>query len=257
MSHQLRNIADLLVNAVGATSKSKAKQLKEQKKQALEEYGHDIKYNESFPMLFDEIADRPALIDVEDGVRRCARCHWELHGNVCDHCNWQDASRDSVGSHLDEEGVDLDRDSDDYSDNEDVPIVFEEDLSFVVPDDEVDWEVNSDDEERESYNSDELDVILTDHFADHARRSRGTVHEEEEEEEQEEEEEEEGVEEEEEEDDELPVIRRLRGTNGRNQPSLVVIGSSDSDNNAENDHNRRGNNRILAYSSDSSMEEVR
>ncbi|KAK9454583.1 hypothetical protein V1511DRAFT_488949 [Dipodascopsis uninucleata] len=58
---------------------------------------HKEIYGELFPGLFQEVFTDGSYEDGDDGVRRCARCHWELEGNRCLRCfgwNFSDAEDD-------------------------------------------------------------------------------------------------------------------------------------------------------------------
>lgn len=86
-----------------------------------------------------------ALLDYADGVRRCPDCGWEIDSNQCVNpdCNalFDDAGEIFHADDLDEtDGSDFGQ-VDDYDDEAD-----EEDLSFVVGDDVIEYDSDNDDD---------------------------------------------------------------------------------------------------------------
>uniref|UniRef100_A0A060T9A7 ARAD1C42724p n=1 Tax=Blastobotrys adeninivorans TaxID=409370 RepID=A0A060T9A7_BLAAD len=85
LSHGLKEISSVLVDALISADPSKSEEYETARKKAITEYEEDIKYHGvPFPFSFEATT----LADVEDGVMRCPRCHWEVEPGmtVCDNC---------------------------------------------------------------------------------------------------------------------------------------------------------------------------
>lgn len=147
VSVALKEVADVLADAVVEKDQSKAIHLKETRKQSSKEFEDDLKYHgKPFPIAFET---ESAMVDREDGVSRCPHCHWEVHGEVCENCGHDiyNLNSDNEGEDDEEEGSDIDLSDrqrrrlfrrignvdESYEDVE--PSEYEED-GFVVGDDE-------------------------------------------------------------------------------------------------------------------------
>lgn len=85
LSHGLKEISSVLVDALISADPSKSEEYETARKKAITEYEEDVKYHGvPFPFSFEATT----LADVDDGVMRCPRCHWEVEpgSTVCDNC---------------------------------------------------------------------------------------------------------------------------------------------------------------------------
>ncbi|KAK9234377.1 hypothetical protein V1525DRAFT_413259 [Lipomyces kononenkoae] len=173
ISFQIKETVDSLVEKLELVvpTEDKAAVRKRQKEQRDLVASHKRRHGEVFPDMFGAIIE-DTYEDDEDGVRRCARCHWELESESgrCLRCfSWQfsdDESLDDLGS---------------ISDEEDGSDMHSEDDDGIIPSfaDFVDmW--NSEDEEaipvhvRRSMHIPRVSIVDSDDNDDSARISRRT-----------------------------------------------------------------------------------
>ncbi|KAK9371238.1 hypothetical protein V1509DRAFT_614021 [Lipomyces kononenkoae] len=121
ISFQIKETVDSLVEKLElvAPTEDKGAVRKRQKEQRDLVANHKRRHGEIFPNLFGPVIE-DTYEDDEDGVRRCARCHWELESESgrCLRCfSWQfsdDESLDDLGSLSDEEdGTEMNSEDDD------------------------------------------------------------------------------------------------------------------------------------------------
>ncbi|KAK9430473.1 hypothetical protein V1505DRAFT_370874 [Lipomyces doorenjongii] len=121
ISFQIKETVDNLVDKLELVvpTEDKGAVRKRQKEQRDLVATHKRRHGEIFPEMFGPVIE-DTYEDDEDGVRRCARCHWELESESgrCLRCfSWQfsdDESLDGLGSLSDEEdGYDMNSDDED------------------------------------------------------------------------------------------------------------------------------------------------
>ncbi|KAK9364018.1 hypothetical protein V1504DRAFT_437182 [Lipomyces starkeyi] len=121
ISFQIKETVDNLIDKLELVvpTEDKGAVRKRQKEQRDLVATHKRRHGEIFPEIFGPIIE-DTYEDDEDGVRRCARCHWELESESgrCLRCfSWQfsdDESLDGLGSLSDEEdGYDMNSDDED------------------------------------------------------------------------------------------------------------------------------------------------
>lgn len=164
-SLQLKNIVNMFVNMIINNNSSKRKEIEEARNQAMQLYEEDIELRkETFPMLFDE---QENLVDLEDGVDRCPYCHWEVHGEYCEHCNSYVIAGDRRARDDDTER----EEDEDNDEGEDVTDNEEEDVDDIVGVDNMDeyeddgFVVDDEDElggDGSTYNEDTIDNTVDD-----------------------------------------------------------------------------------------------
>jgi hypothetical protein len=76
-----KNISDLIIETT--IDEDEKESIITHRKKAINEYEFDKQKHQLFGDLFNSAV---TLIDTSDGVPRCGNCHWEVQGNVCDHC---------------------------------------------------------------------------------------------------------------------------------------------------------------------------
>lgn len=82
----LKNVANIINTALAEADPSLAAGLEEKKNSQLEVYNKDLaEHKVLFPRLFATGETRPT-VDQEDGVRRCAQCHWEIEDDEDGRC---------------------------------------------------------------------------------------------------------------------------------------------------------------------------
>ncbi|KAJ8099192.1 hypothetical protein POJ06DRAFT_256278 [Lipomyces tetrasporus] len=121
ISFQIKDNVDSLVDKLELVAPTEDKKAvrKRQKEQRDLAVTHKRRHGEIFPEMFGPIIE-DTYEDDEDGVRRCARCHWELESESgrCLRCySWQfsdDESLDGLGSLTEEEdGYDFNSEDED------------------------------------------------------------------------------------------------------------------------------------------------
>ncbi|KAK9466229.1 hypothetical protein V1512DRAFT_264162 [Lipomyces arxii] len=115
ISLEIKSTVQMLIDNCELFENSESKELLETKQtdelQLVTE--HKKRNGHIFPFMFADISENADYEDGEDGVRRCAICHWEVEGTRCLRCyDWGDSYDES-----DEAIHDSDLDSYDGSDD--------------------------------------------------------------------------------------------------------------------------------------------